>query len=515
MDHYTLVFIQSYVDLRTLSICPLFLHSRDYITELILPPEYNTNSLHNFKNLQTLLCDNNYLITNETIKNLKSLTELDKSYNPNFTDDGICGLVNLKKLICKGTHRFSGWVAKDTCRRLTDKTLYNLQNLTYLDCGENNFTDDGINQLKQLVTLKCGKNRFSDNAIGNLLRLKHLYCDDNFRFTDNAILNLTQLETLYCGQNSDFTDVGISKLVLLKKLSLDMTSKVTNDGVKNCTLLEYLNVGHNNINDNALQKMSNLIELHCTNFNSAFGGYMFGYLTDECLQYVPNLKHLVCSKDFTNEAVGKLRSLRVLICAKNTNLTDDVLYKLPLLEELYIGSSIFSNNGISSLRNLRVLQCPSGITNECIIGLTNLEKLNCDRCESLTDNIFEHLPNLRSLKCNRTFTDKGVSKLKNLHALYLGENNNVTNDGIKHMIFLQGLFIDDNMNITGDGISQLTNLIELDCGNNVKITTESLRNLKQLRIISNTKYDETLITDEIMTYLPHLRCTYTRGTYVI
>lgn len=514
MDYYTLTFIQTYVDLRTLSICPLFLHSRDHITKIILPPEYNTNSLHNFKNLQTLLCDNNYLITDETIKNLKSLTELDKSYNPNFTDKGICGLVNLKKLICKGTHRFSGWVTKDTCHRLTDKTLYNLRNLTYLDCGENNFTDAGINQLKQLVTLKCGKNRFSDNAICDLLNLRHLYCEENFGFTDKAVLNLTQLETLYCGQNSDFTDVGISKLVLLKKLSLDATHNITNDGIKNCTLLEYLNVGQNNITDDALKKIINLTELHCTEFHSVFG-YTYGRLTDECLQYVPKLRHLVCSKYFTNEAVGKLQSLRVLVCAKNANLTDDVLYKLPLLEELYIGSSIFSNNGISSLRNLRTLQCPSEITDECIIELTNLEKLNCDRCDLLTDNIFEHLPNLRSLKCNRTFTDKGMRKLKNLHSLYLGENNNITNDGIKNMIFLQGLFIDNNTNITGDGISQLTNLIELDCGNNVKITTESLRNLKQLRLVSNTKYTETLITDEIMTYLPHLRCTYTHGTYVI
>lgn len=515
MDHYTLVVIQSYVDLRTLSICPLFSHSRDHITKIILPPTYNVNSLHNFKKLQTLLCDNNYVITDKTIQNLKSLTELDKSYNPNLTDEGICGLVNLKKLICKGTHRFSGWIVTDTCSRFTDKSLNVLQNLTYLDCGENNFTDVGINHLKQLVTLKCGKNRFSNDAISSLLNLRHLYCDDNFAFTDNAILNLTQLETLYCGQHSDFTDIGISKLVLLKKLSLDMTYKITNDGIKNCTLLEYLNVGQNKITDDALQNMSNLTELHASVYCHFQSGYTYGYLTDKCLQYVPNLKHLVCSGYFTNEAIMKLQSLCVLVCSRNRNLTDDVLYKLPQLEELYIGVSIFSNNGISSLKKLKILMCPSEITDACIIGLKNLEKINCDQCDLLTDDIFEHLPNLQSLKCNTTFTDKGVSKLKNLRAIYLSKNNNITNAGIKNMIFLQGLFIDDNMNITGDGISHLTNLIELDCGNNVKITTESLRNLKQLRIISNTKYNETYITDEIMTYLPHLRNTYTRGTYVI
>lgn len=515
MDTYTIAFIQSYVDLRTLSICPLFSHTRDYITKIILPSEYNTNSLHNFKNLQTLSCENNYVITDKTIQNLTSLTELDQSYNPNFTDEGIHALVNLKKLICKRTHRFSGWVAKGVCGRFTDKSPSVLQNLTYLDCGENAFTDVGISLLKQLVTLKCGKNRFSDDAISGLPNLRHLYCDDNFEFTDSAILNLTQLETLYCGQYSNFTDIGISKLVLLKKLSLDMTHKITNDGIKNCTLLEYLNVGQNNITDDALQNMSNLIELHASIYCHAQGGFAYGYLTDKCLQYVPNLKHLVCSGYFTNEAIMKLQSLRVLSCSRNRQLTDDVLYRLPQLEELYTGLSIFSNNGISSLRNLKKLACPSEITDECIIKLTNLEELYCDRCDSLTDNIFEYLPNLRSLKCNMTFTDKGMSKLKNLRAIYLGKNNNITNDGIKNMTFLQGVFIDDNMNITGDGISHLTNLIELDCGNNVKITTESLRNLKQLRIISNTKYNETYITDEIMTYLPHLRCTYTRGTYVI
>ena len=141
---------------RLTAVSKRWLKLRDDIHHIITSMNMTDEQLLLYKNVNSLDCVSNQILTNESIKRLP-LTKLICQHNNNFTDEGIKYLP-----------------------------------LTHLDCGGCQFTDEVIKQLP----------------------LKELICSENIVLTDEGIKNLS-LTRLDCGLNQNFTTEGIKNSSLI------------------------------------------------------------------------------------------------------------------------------------------------------------------------------------------------------------------------------------------------------------------------------------------------------------
>lgn len=126
-----------------------------------------------FKNLVTLDCAENELLTNNCLKKLKCLRTLKCGINNNLSDDGLKYVKKLTRLDCNYNNRFTNLGIDVLC------------DLAILNCGyATMITNDGICRLKRLVELNCGINqRITSQCITLMPYLRKVYvcCNQNFR----------------------------------------------------------------------------------------------------------------------------------------------------------------------------------------------------------------------------------------------------------------------------------------------------------------------------------------------
>jgi Leucine-rich repeat (LRR) protein len=162
----------------------------------ISEPELKLIDKNNYKYIKKFDCSlGSRKITDDIIKSLPNLTELNCEKCHQITDDGIQHLTRLTKLNCH------------FCMGITDASIQHLslcKNLTKLNCSDcKNITDQSIQHLslcKNLTELNCS----TYMAILNWRTY--------LKITDNSIQHLTQLTVLDCSSCPEITDLGIKHL---------------------------------------------------------------------------------------------------------------------------------------------------------------------------------------------------------------------------------------------------------------------------------------------------------------
>src|SRR5438093_75510 len=120
------------------------------------------------------------------------------------------------------------------------------------------------------------------------------------------------------------------------------------------------------------------------------------------------------------------------------------------------------------IHNLIHLECYyTNIDDNMISKFTNLNILECYRCQYITDKSISCLINLSTFNCYgcQNITDKSISCLINLNTLNCYNCQNITDKSISCLINLNTLNCYDCQNITDKSISCLINLNTLNCYN--------------------------------------------------
>jgi len=336
------------------------------------------DGLEHIKNLtflRKLDLGRNYIITDEGLKQLAGLTELEE-LNLQETQISGAGLVHLRQMKkLKKLHLFKTKVGDEGL-----KHIRHLESLEYLQLPVYLFTTDAVlaklSEQKALVT-DAGLAQLSE-----LKALKHLFIL-NDSITEKGLGTLAKLQSLEelntGGRN--INDAGMAKLAKflhLKKLWIQH-SAVTDDGLaklKDLKSLTYLSIRSSTITGEGLvflQELPNLVELE-------LWGTDLGHAGLSALAGITSLERLTVD---------------------DTKINDDDLAglsELKHLKRLNISSDEISDEGIRHLARLKSLESlslrGSGITNA---GLAYLEGLDL----------------LKNLELRRTkVTEEGLQRLK-------------------------------------------------------------------------------------------------------
>jgi hypothetical protein len=179
-------------------------------------------------------------------------------------------------------------------------------------------------------------------------------------------------------------------------------------------------------------------------FNQEFKHlYMFAY------GYNPNI--LYTQKYYTN-----IITFRVM---NNKLIKDADLIRLTHLRSLNLTNNCnITDNGIKQLKQLEELElADSMISDEGIMGLTNLRKLDLKYTYTISNKGIKNLVNLvhLNLTFNNLISNEGLKPLVNLTSLNLTENDTITNSGLKHLVKLRKLKLVRNTTITEEGYAHI------------------------------------------------------------
>lgn len=190
-------------------------------------------------------------ITDKSLKQLKSLTDLNLANNTTITDFGLRPLVQLRRLD----------LASNTL--ITGQALKTLTNLTCLILNTNNkLTNEDLSPLKNLKELHLHNNpNITIEGIKSLKKLTHLYLGGKNLFTDAKVKKLTNLTLLNLKNNDKITDKGICNLTKLTSLDLSSNKIISSDGIKGLLNLKYLKYEHNKNNILTPEVLKNLTKL--------------------------------------------------------------------------------------------------------------------------------------------------------------------------------------------------------------------------------------------------------------
>jgi hypothetical protein len=175
-------------------------------------------------NLESLIINDNHVITDNGLIKLKKIKELNIQNCKNITNTGICSLVTLESLCIYNTYN------------LTDEVFKKLNNLKKLEIYFNNITDIGIQYLINIEELK-------------LVSTYEIKCKDF-----DKLKNLVKLTLL----SSTITDDNLIYLKNIKNLILYF-SQINGKGLGHLTNLETLEIFNGLITD---EYITNIYELN-------------------------------------------------------------------------------------------------------------------------------------------------------------------------------------------------------------------------------------------------------------
>ena len=168
--------------------------------------------VENFKNLQTLSCEENQL-TNLDVSQNTSLTRLDCNWNQ-LTSLDVSGCTSLTWLECYRNQLTSLDVSQNTA-------------LTGLSCSENQLTNLGVSKNTSLTWLRCNRNQLTSLDVSQNTALTGLECYRN-QLTSLDVSKNTSLTSLYCGSNK-LTSLDVSQNTALEYLDCEYNKIPTLD----------------------------------------------------------------------------------------------------------------------------------------------------------------------------------------------------------------------------------------------------------------------------------------------
>lgn len=236
--------------------------------------EITDRSIRTLKNLECLLLIKNHDISDNSIKYLTNLQEIDIYESEIITNNSVRYLKKLRILT----------IAK--CPFISDEVLPMLPNLEKINSWDNtNIDGKNLINLPKLTSLTITmSDKLKDEYIKNLINLTELVLNTT-KITNNGISLLTNLKILDISDNVDITDEGIKNLTNLYKLNIENTKKINGYGLRGIKNLELLNIKNNkNVRDEDIKGLVNLriLKMEGTQISMKWIYYMES-ITDICV----------------------------------------------------------------------------------------------------------------------------------------------------------------------------------------------------------------------------------------
>lgn len=425
-------------------------------------------------------------LTTLNVANLTELNTINCKANPYLTTVSLNNLGSLQSLSLVGVSDTGNGLFESA--NLTNLTLTNLPQLSYLNVSNNKIATLNLSDLSNLTFLDCSVNQLTNLSLVNLPNLKELVCYVN-KFQSLDVTNLSALMTLRCGggyrNNNQLINVmqslnvsGLSNLTTFECFdtlitTLDLTGLTSLEnfyfaGIDNAGVLSSLDVS----------MLTNLKYLTCRTTA----------LTSLDVSNLIHLEELFCWQGhLTNLNLNGLTNLKKLDYSYNY-LTDLSLTNLPLLETLNCSNNNLQTLNVSNLTNLKSLSCHNNsLTTLNLNGLASLIDLDFSFNNISLPNISGISSNLRSLVCmSNSLVSLDVSGFPALESLFCKMNNLNTLD-LSANNQLKYLNCDMN-NLSTLNVNNLTNLTQLECSENnlTALNTSNLSNLTILQCNNNS-----------------------------
>jgi hypothetical protein len=205
-------------------------------------------SIESLVTLQVLNLDCNKFVTDKMLLNLTNLTTLSLMHNEQITNKSLKYLTNIVDL----------YIDQNT------KITLLMPNITKLDISDNELITDNL--LKHLTRINhltlCSSDSISDMSIRCLTNITYLniyFFSDHV--TDRSIQKLTNLTHLNIGYCNKITDNSIKHLTNITRLSLEFTDNITYESIKYLTNLTSIELFCHDMEDDELEKLTNLKSL--------------------------------------------------------------------------------------------------------------------------------------------------------------------------------------------------------------------------------------------------------------
>src|SRR3972149_2139409 len=139
-------------------------------------------------------------------------------------------------------------------------------------------------------------------------------------------------------------------------------------------------------------------------------------------------------------------------CKYSRKLTDPILKQQKYIHVRYLDAQWnYKISNVNHMQQLRELRCESGINQDGIRELFNLEILDVSMNEKITD--VNHMQKLRELRCGFSeINQDGIRELFNLEILDVTGNEKISN--VNHMQKLRELRCYGNSGINQNGIRE-------------------------------------------------------------
>ena len=295
--------------------------------------------------------------------------------------------------------------------------------ITYLDCSNNQLTSLDVSKNVALTTLNCSNNPLLSLNVNNNSALTTLICIRN-QLTNLDVSANTALENLNCSYNQ-LTNLDVNGNIALITLEC-ARNQLTGLNVGNIATLEILNCSNNQIMSLDVNNHTGLTSLNCSN----------NQLINLIVSNNYNLTSLYCSDNqIINLDVNKNPALTILDCSNNQLTSMDVSYNS-------LTEFIFDNNQLISLdvsntylTSLRISNSP---LEELIVSNNDLlETINCSR-NQLTNLTVSSNFALRDLDCsNNQLINLNVNSNTNLRRFLCNRNQLVRLDVTRNtMLYL-------------------------------------------------------------------------------
>ena len=292
-------------------------------------------------------------------------------------------------------------IQNTTSLDLSDKSLTDLkgldvfENLTALDCSNNQISELDLTQLPNLTSLNCSGNPLMSLNTEALPQLMYLYCNNCFgqsksRSYVDGTLDLSenkQLIVLSCGENQ------LSNLILPETSTLvdiycsDNNLKIL-DVSKNTGLSQF-RCSRNQLIELKLPKTQTLKEVWCDD----------NKLTSLDVSGNTTLERLTCHDNDLDELdISTNTGLQILECQVNQLKTLDISKNISLTA-LYVGFNSLSDINVSMNKALESLSCEyNQLTKLDVSPCENLKYLYCSSNQLLTLDISKNTK-LISITC--------------------------------------------------------------------------------------------------------------------
>ena len=300
---------------------------------------------------------------------------------------GIEHMVNLKYLICQGSHVRNCETGEYTDGgKLKSLDVTHNTKLVSLQCGYNKLSSLDVSNNVLLTELTCSGNSIRSLNIDNCTKIRYLSIESNL-LTSLNIKNNPLLATLYAS-NNELKELDFRYSINLTIISI-AHNHISSLDLNSSDKLTYVNVGYNNIASINVDNCAKLHTLYCES----------NQLSTINISNNTELKHInICTNNLKSIDTRKNTKIETLYCSSNNLMSIDISNNVNLRNFICQANQLtsldlsncpelyyFCCDG-NKLKELKVNNCPDLIRIQCdnneiesldISKLTALRHFSC------------------------------------------------------------------------------------------------------------------------------------------